>query len=180
MTENKSFSSLFKRQRMPGDMIFAIVFLVFAVYLLTQLTGQTKWLSAKSLFAQPRFWPAVGVIGMTLFGVLHLIGSFLSTKVPGQRTQELIFWARSMEYVGWFLLYVYLVPLAGYVPMTIAVAVLLSYRVGYRGKSAVGAAVLLALIIILIFRILLQVKIPGGAVYEFFPEAIRSFMLTYM
>ena len=180
MPRGKVISRLLQRERMPGDMVFAIVFLVFAIILLLQLTDQTKWLSSKSLFAQPRFWPAVGVIGMTVFGVLHLIGSLLSPKAPGERVQELIFWARSLEYVCWFLLYVYLVPLAGYVPMTILTAVLLSYRVGYRGKSAVGAAVLLALAIVLIFRVLLQVKIPGGAVYEYFPEAIRVFMLTYM
>ena len=180
MTKTKIINRMFQRERMPGDMVFAIVFLVFAIFLLMQLTGQTKWLSAKSLFAQPRFWPAVGVIGMTVFGFLHLAGSMLSPKTPGERVGEMIFWARSLEYVCWFLLYVYLVPLAGYVPMTVLTAVLLSYRVGYRGRSAVGAAVLLALAIVLIFRVLLQVKIPGGAVYEYFPEGIRLFMLTYM
>ena len=179
MNANKTIVRLFGRERKPADLVFAIVFVLFAIFLLVQLTGQTKWLSSKSLFAQPRFWPAVGVIGMTVFGLLHLLGSVLSPKEPG-RVRELMFWALSLEYVAWFLLYVFLVPLAGYLPMTVLFAVLLVYRVGYRGKPAIIAAVLSALLIVLVFRVLLQVKIPGGAIYEYLPETIRVFMLSYM
>jgi len=32
---------------------------------------------------------------------------------------------------------------------------------------------------VVIFKSLLQVKVPGGAIYEFLPNVMRSFFLTY-
>ena len=37
----------------------------------------------------------------------------------------------------------------------------------------------LAFAIVVIFKAFLQVKIPGGGIYEALPSALRSFMLTY-
>ena len=103
MVRTKTLQQLFQRYRKPGDLVFAIFFLVFSVALLTQLGDQTKWVARKSLFVQPRFWPAVAVGGMVLFGTLHLIGSLWSPRIYG-RLKEMWFWARSLEYVAWFLI----------------------------------------------------------------------------
>ena len=40
--------------------------------------------------------------------------------------------------------------------------------------SAVGGT-----LVVVIFKSFLQVKVPGGKLYEYLPGAMRSFMLTY-
>jgi hypothetical protein len=52
----------------PGSALFVMIFLLFAVFLLSQLGAQTRFSARAKIFAQPRFWPAVGVIGMVGLG----------------------------------------------------------------------------------------------------------------
>jgi len=179
MPLRQSFQSLFHRDRRPGDLVFAIVFLVLSAVLLSQLGEQTVWKSRTQLFSQPAFWPAVALMGMTFFAALHCLSSVCSSRVPGRWT-ELWFWARSIEYALWFMLYVYIVPLVGYLPTTIVFAVLLAWRSGYRSKTMLSGAAFAGIATVLLFKSFLQVKIPGGELYEYLPGALRSFMLTYL
>ena len=65
MSRVKTLQSLFKRYRRPGDIVFAWAVLILSVFLLSQLLDQTAYKPGGKLFAQPRFWPAVSLIGMT-------------------------------------------------------------------------------------------------------------------
>jgi hypothetical protein len=38
-------------------------------------------------------------------------------------------------------------------------------------------SVLTALSIVLVFKTFLEVKIPGGAIYEYLPDTLRTFMI---
>lgn len=49
-----------------GQSLFAIIFVVASLLLLSQLGNETRWAKGTQLFAQPRFWPAVAVGGMVL------------------------------------------------------------------------------------------------------------------
>jgi hypothetical protein len=40
-----------------------------------------------------------------------------------------------------------------------------------------GSAVLVALAVVVVFKSFLSVKIPGGAIYEYLPDALRSFFI---
>ena len=178
MTRLKGLQELFKRYRRPGDIVFAWVFLVFALLLLSQLGTQAPWKSGGKTFTQPAFWPTVSVALMAFFAALHLLSSALSPRIAG-RWREVWDWVRSVEYAGWFMAYVFIVPLLGYLLTTIVFAILLSLRAGYRdAKTFLGMAVM-AVVIVVVFKSFLQVKIPGGAIYEMLPTALRSFMLTY-
>lgn len=178
MSRVKTLQSLFKRYRRPGDIVFAWVFLIIAVFLLSQLFDQTAYKSGGKLFAQPRFWPAVSLIGMTAFATLHVIGSLSSERIEG-RWQEVLLWIASLEYAGWFIAYAVAVPLLGYLPSTVIFAVLLTLRAGYRAKFSLISAALSAVVIVLLFKTFLQVKLPAGRIYETLPDGIRQFMLTY-
>lgn len=179
MTRLKGLQELFKRYRRPGDIVFAWFFLILSVFLVSQLSSQAPWNPNAKPFSQPAFWPTVAVIAMMGFAGLHLLSSFLSPRLDGRWT-EVWAWARSLEYAGWFMVYVFIVPLAGYLPTTIVFAVLLGLRMGYRSGRTLGGLVVLAISIVVIFKGFLQVKIPGGAVYEYLPTALRSFALTYL
>lgn len=178
MSRVKTLQSLFKRYRRPGDIVFAWLALIVSVFLLSQVLDQTTWKNGGKLFAQPRFWPAVSLGGMAVFAALHLLGSALSERIEG-RWSEVWLWITSLEYAGWFIAYAAVVPYAGYLPTTVVFAVALALRVGYRRVSALVAAAVSAVIIVVLFKTLLQVKIPSGSIYEALPDGLRQIMLTY-
>ncbi len=176
MSQIKTMQQLFKRERRSGDLIFALLFLAFAIFLLANIGNQTQWVKGTKLVSQPSFWPAISLAGMTLFGILHLIGSILSPRIYG-RLKEIGFWLRSLEYVAWFLAYVWLVPIIGYLLATLIFMPLLVFRAGYREKRLLLLSMIIGLTIVVVFKSFLSVKIPGGMIYEYLPDAMRSFML---
>ena len=159
----------------PGGLLFAALFLAFSLFLLSQLGAETKFSAKDKLFAQPAFWPAVGVFGMVFFGVLHLITRWRA-NIAAEMAEGAI-WLRPFEYLAWFMAYVSAAPQVGYLAATVIFMVLMALRAGYRSAKMLIAAALTGLAIVLIFKTFLQVKIPGGAVYEALPGAIRNFMI---
>ena len=160
-----------------GEILFIAVFFIFSAFLLSQLGEQAKFNPKGKFFAQPAVWPGVGVFGMTLFGGLHLLTRY-KHRIAGT-FGEVITWLRALEFVGWFMVYVYAVPVIGYLPCTIVFTVTLALRMGYRKTSTLLWAAFAGLIIVIVFKTLLQVKIPGAAAYEFLPDALRNFMIVY-
>ena len=161
----------------PGALVFALLFVAFSGFLLSQLPGQAKFSAKGNLVAEPAFWPAVGVIGMTAFGALHLLGTFRRKRPVGSLAETGI-WMRSIEYLTWFMVYVFAVPVIGYLPATLIFTVLLALRAGYRNHWMLGAAAFAGLGIVLVFKTFLSVKIPGGAVYDLLPSSLRSFLIV--
>lgn len=178
MSRIKTLQDLFKRYRRPGDLIFALMFLAFAIFLFLNLGEQTTWVKRTKTVAQPAFWPTAAVVAMLVFASLHLIGSVVSPRIPG-RLAEVTFWIRSVEFALWFMAYVVLVPQLGYLPATVLFTLSLSFRLGYRGTRHLGGAVAVGVAIVVVFKSFLQVKVPGGQLYELFPDGVRSVMLTY-
>ncbi|MEX0319875.1 MAG: tripartite tricarboxylate transporter TctB family protein [Ruegeria sp.] len=179
MIKAQTLQDLFKRYRRPGDLFYSCICLAFSLFLAVNLSSQTTWASGTKLLAQPAFWPYAAVITMVGCSTLHLISSFVSPKLDG-RWQEIGFWFKSVEFAGWFMIYVIIVPQLGYFPTTIIFSVALSYRLGYRSVKFLGSAALFGAVVVIVFKSFLQVKVPGGAVYEYLPNGLRSFFLTYL
>lgn len=175
----KTLQDMFKRYRRPGDVVFAFVFLACAVFLLMQLDEQTQIVKRTKWFAQPSLWPMIALWAMVVFGFLHWLSSAMSLRRHGRWT-EVAFWLRSFEYVFYFLVYVKAVPLLGYLPATVIFAVFLAIRTGFRDAKGIGCAALFGVCVTVIFRAFLQVKIPAGALYEYLPDTVRAFALTYL
>lgn len=178
MLRFKTLQDMFQRYRRPGDLVFAVAFLAFSIFLLSQLGEQTVWKKKVSLFSQPAFWPAVSLGLMMLFAVFHWLGSVVSPRIDGRWT-EVVFWLKSLEYVVWFLVYVTLVPVLGYLLATVSFSIILAARLGFYSIKWIGISAATAFAIVLLFKTFLQVKVPGGMIYEYLPDALRSFMLTY-
>lgn len=168
-----------------GALVFAAAFLLFGLVLLSMIGVETDWSKKTKLAAQPRFWPAVALIGMVGFGLAHFLTtlSAFRRRDPATRvldeTWEMKIWSRAFEFVAWFMAYVLVVPVAGYLPTTMVFVPVLVYRLGYRGWRMIGAAVVTAVSIVVAFKTLLSVKIPGGTVYEALPDGLRSFVIIY-
>lgn len=176
-----------RRTTSTGAVLFAALFCVATLLLLSQIGGQTKFKPSGSMFAQPRFWPALGLGGMLLFGGANLVLLWRdlaagrgSLRRPLHHMLPILSDAvRVLEYALWFMAYVWVTPLAGYLPATICFMCLLAVRTGYRNKRMIGVAALAGAAIVLLFKTLLAVKIPGGAAYEMLPDAARALMIAY-
>jgi hypothetical protein len=169
---------VFPESRKPGEILFVTISMVIAIALLAAIPWQTTWIPGKGLAAQPRLWPSLSLGGVVLFGLLNAWSRIRVTRTPG-RWQEAMVWLRSLEFIGWYMLYVAAISLIGYLLSTILFCTALARRVGYPGRTVVVAG-LFGLSVVLLFKAALNVKIPGGAIYEYAPEALRYFLLQYL
>lgn len=160
----------------PGEMLFVGLLFAASAFLLSQIGEQAKFSAKGKLFAQPAFWPGVSVIGMVGFTALHLL-THMRQRAKSGLGDEVVIWLRALEFVGWFMVYVVLVPRLGYLPSTVLFTFLLALRMGYRGPAMLGWAAASGVAIVVIFKTLLGVKIPGGALYEYLPDGLRNFMI---
>lgn len=168
--------------RHPAELVFGVLAFAFALFLLVQVPSQTTWVEGAGLASQPALWPVVAVVGMTLFGAAELSFAWRRTRPSdrGRIRAEVIDWSRSLEYVLWFMGYVWLVPRLGYLPATLVFCVGLAFRLGYRCARMLIAAALVGAATVVVFKAFLNVRIPGGTVYEYLPPALRNFMILYL
>lgn len=162
-----------------GQLIFALFFVCVSIVLLAMIPDQTRWVNKTKFFAQPRFWPAVGLGLMVLFGGLHLY------RLPWWRATrydwwEVRKWGLVLEFAAWFMAYVVTVPILGYLPVTLIFVPALSWRMGYRSRFMMWISVAFAVFVVVLFKAFLSVKIPGGLIYEYLPGGLRSFFILYL
>ena len=113
---------------------------------------------------------------MVCFGALHLY------RLPWRRFTgfdgaELRRWIAALEFVLWFMGYVIAVPYLGYLPVTMIFVPLLAWRMGYRRTRMMVISVGFAVAVVLAFKMALSVRIPGAVLYEYLPDALRSFFI---
>ncbi|MEX0302315.1 MAG: tripartite tricarboxylate transporter TctB family protein [Leisingera sp.] len=162
-----------------GQLVFALIMVGAALLLLALIGEQTTWVKKTKLFAQPRFWPAIAIGGMVLMGGLHLY------KLPWRRVSRYDFWevkrwGQVFEFAAWFMGYVLLVPIIGYLPVTMAFVPLLCRRMGYRSRFMLLMSVVFAVAVVVLFKGFLSVKIPGALIYEYLPGSLRTFFILYL
>lgn len=166
------------------DVLFACAFVFFAIFLLSQLNSEAKFSAAGKFFAQPALWPAISIAGMVIFGLAHLWSRILNLRAcdPALSSTRfsylgLIAWFGIFEYLAWFMVYVWAVPVVGYLIATVLFATLLSVRVGYKSRRMLGIAAASGVGIVVGFKSFLGVKIPGATWYEILPNGIANFLI---
>ena len=168
---------VFPDGRRPGEILFVTVTMLIALALLAAIPWQTTWLPGKGFAAQPRFWPALSLGGVVLFGLINALSRARVARTPG-RWQEAALWLRSLEFIGWYMLYVLAIPVIGYLAATLSFCAGLALRMGYRGRT-VWIAAAFGLFVVLFFKPAMNVKIPSGAIYDFAPEQLRYILIRY-
>lgn len=179
MSDDRDVSQIIAPPHRRAELVFALAAFAAALFLASQIPTQITWDTSRGMFNQPAFWPVMAIGGMLVFGAAELFGSvrrFRATK-GDDVGPELTHWAKSIEYALWFMAYVFAVPYAGYLPATLVFTVALTLRLGYRSRRMLLAALLTGFVTVLFFKSFLAAKIPGGAIYEFLPAAIRNFMI---
>lgn len=173
-----------RSQYHAGDLAFAIILVLFSATLLVLIPEQTKWFKNLALLKQPRFWPSMTIIGFTFFSVAYAIAVWLRVRREQANVREdideVVNWLKPLQYVAYFLIYVFMVPVMGYLFATLAYFLLMTYRTGYRSKKMFAAAAFIAVIVVGLFKSLLQVKIGAGMWYEMLPREMANFFITYL
>ena len=196
---------LFAVRRRPGDLFFAAVLFILALFLLSRLPFETRWFNRIALPLQPRFWPAVVLGTFAFFSGLYLLQSLLAwnktvrrpsatqaetpaiphsdsgiARRPRQRSPlagELLRWLRPLEFALYFVAYAASIPWLGYLLSTAAFMPLLGLRTGIRSLSGLGLLAGLSIGIVLVFKTGLEVRMPPGALYDLFPPQVRNFLI---
>ncbi|NKB54044.1 MAG: hypothetical protein GKR97_17840 [Rhizobiaceae bacterium] len=121
----------------------------------------------------------MAIVGMVIFGAGEMVVSTrrFRSNAEGKIPTELFVWLRAIEFAFWFLIYVMVVPVVGYLLSTIVFCVLLTWRLGYRSKAYLMSGALTGFAVVFIFKTCLSVKIPGGQIYEYLPDGLRNFMI---
>lgn len=171
------------RRRGVGEgttFLFAAILFATALSLLAQVDSETRWFAGVDWPLQPRFWPTVALLGMAsstgwlLWRTRTQRSGWLNTVT------ELLTWVRPMEYAAWFAAYAMIVPWLGYPLATLLFLALLGARVGIRSVAGQLALAATGIATVLIFRTLLAVKMPPGAIYELLPAGVRNFVTLYL
>lgn len=162
--------------------LFSLAALSAACGLLWHADSQLKWIDGAGFHLQPGFWPVLALAGMAVFAAPGLFRKRSSPAsappAPTPWRRLLREWFGPAEYAAYFLVYVYLVPRLGYLPATLLGFALLTLRAGYRGWRMVAYSQVAGISIVLLFKSGLQVKIPGGKIYAWFPDALRNFLIA--
>ncbi|MCC5987176.1 MAG: tripartite tricarboxylate transporter TctB family protein [Pararhodobacter sp.] len=167
-----------RRTRQPGELPFAVLFLAFTLWLYIHLGTEARWIARLTWFQQPALWPAIAIHGMLAFGVVNLFASLLAQGSEGDR-RELLTWLRALEYVGWYLAYAWAVGQIGYLPATLATMLLLVWRLGIATRVSLFWAAAFSVAVVVVFKSLLRVGIPGGRLYALFPPDWQRFLSVY-
>ncbi|MCC5999244.1 MAG: tripartite tricarboxylate transporter TctB family protein [Pararhodobacter sp.] len=180
---DQALADLLRPRHHRAEIVFALASFSVALFLASQWASQTTWFEGQRAGRQPGLWPLIAIVGMLAFGAAELVTCALRNRRAraGGDTAlaEVAFWLRTAEFLGWFLAYVLIVPWTGYLPATLIFCTALAFRLGYRGGMLWLAPVMGAAVVVL-FKGFLSVRIPGGAVYEVFPRAIRNFLVLYL
>lgn len=175
------------KSRPRGDLVFSALLFLFALFLISQLETEAKWIENLPLLKQPRFWPVLTLGGFLIFATGNLIQSILDARRNKRRHygyqylpwDELLTWVKPLEFASYFLLYVFAIPLIGYLLSTLLFCPLLTLRMGFKTKKFIIISLLAGLIIVVVFRTILSVKLPAGEIYNLFPDQIRNFLMLY-
>jgi len=172
-----------REEYQAGDLVFAMLMLFIVLVLLVSIPFETKWFDGVPLVKQPRLWPTFCLLGMALFGFLYSIQIWRNYKIQLGQVQgelnELSSWLRPLEFVFYFVLYVWSVPLAGYLLSTLLFFSLLTIRAGYRTLLMFWVSLATGFGIVIVFKSLLQVKIASGAIYDYLPDGWATFFMIY-
>jgi hypothetical protein len=169
------------------SVVIATAFCAASVALLAMIgtatrAGQTDadWWTRPAL--APGVFLAVLVVAnlVTVWGALADLRRTPPTAAERAEARVLILgWLRPLEFVAYFLAYLWLIPHAGYFPATLAFVLFLLWRSGLRSPGWMLAGVCSALALVGIFRIGLGVWMPAPDVYDLFPEGMRMTLIRW-
>jgi hypothetical protein len=185
--------NLFGFKRTRGDLILSIIMLGIALFLLWHFGDEGGWNDRDlpqsrvgKILKQQWVGPLMALAILVPSAVLNVWMSYRWTQKPERRHRpnrtmfEVVQWLRALEFLTYFIIYSYCVPVLGYLLSTLIFALFLTTRLGYRKPRWLAYSAGTAMLIVLVFRTFLQIKTPVNIwLYEQFPPALETFMKVY-
>ncbi len=185
--------NLFEFRRGRGDLILSLVMLAFVVFLFWNFGEESAWndrdLSQKrvgKILKQPWIGPFLCMALLLPAAIFNVYQSYRQRQkdtrlhIPQRDLYEIGQWARAIEYVAYFIIYTFCVPVLGYLVSTILFTIFLTYRLGYRSRFWITISFLSSFAIVLVFRTFLQIKTPVNIwLYDQLPPLLGTFMKIY-
>lgn len=184
---------LFGFKRTRGDLILSLIMLGVALFLLYHFGGEGGWdqrdfpqRRVGKILKQQWVGPLMALAILVPAAVLNAWLAYRWTQKPERRHRpnqtvfEVVQWLRALEYLLYFIIYSYCVPVLGYLLSTLVFALFLTTRLGYRKPRWLAYSAGTAMVIVLVFRTLLQIKTPVNIwLYEQLPPTLETFMKVY-
>lgn len=185
--------NLFAFKRGRGDLFFSLLMLGFVAFLLFNFNTESGWENRKlpqkrvgKILKQSWVGPMICMAILVPAAVINLWQSLRKWRrdqrqlVPNKWRYELSQWARSFEFILYFLAYTFVISYLGYLLSTLLFALFLTQRLGYRGWRWAGRSLAAAFGIVLLFRTILQIKTPINIwLYDQLPLSLENFMKVY-
>ncbi|MDE2790245.1 MAG: tripartite tricarboxylate transporter TctB family protein [Paracoccaceae bacterium] len=188
-----NIADLFEFRRRRGDLVFSLAMLLGVLVLLWQFGSESGWndrdLAQKrvgKILKQPWVGPFMAMALLLPAAVLNAWSSWQKTRRdarlrrPDRTRYELGQWARSFEFIAYFIAYTAIIPILGYLVSTLLFTVFLTWRLGYRSRRWIAISLGSAFAVVIVFRTLLQIKTPVNIwLYGQLPPGAESFMKIY-
>lgn len=162
--------------------LYAVFAFVLTIFLFFNIPFQTTYFEGVVWSKQPATWPSIAILGMLLAGLGHivLLRHAKWDENPLALSEDIKLQLHAGEYAFWFVLYIFAVGYIGYLPSSIVFALFLGWRIGIRSLKKYLLLISTATIIVVLFKAILKVRIPGGELYNLLPANFELFFNTYL
>jgi hypothetical protein len=168
------------------SLALTILFAAISSGLLALIGVATKSNAKGGWWTQPWLMPGIALGLLVLANLITLWREVADLRANPPSTDEkvegwtaLLGWLRPLEFLFYYLLYVYSIQHAGYFPSTLVFVLFLLWRVGLTAPRWLLAGLGLIIFMIGVFRIGLGVWMPAPELYEIFPDAIRNALIRW-
>ena len=98
---------------LTGEKAFAILMAMLSAFLLYSIPEETKWFNGMGISKQPRFWPAMCIVGLSVFAFSYGLSVWIKANALNSRDRtsvnaeigEMKHWLRPVEFVVYFQLH---------------------------------------------------------------------------
>ncbi|MBK8440815.1 MAG: tripartite tricarboxylate transporter TctB family protein [Rhodobacter sp.] len=169
------------------SLALSIIFAALSTGLLALIAVATKSGPASAgWWTRPWLMPAVALTILAAANLVTLWREVTDLRArppsPDEATEgwtALLGWLRPLEYLGYFAAYLWGILHLGYFAATLVFVFFLMWRAGLHAPRWQLAGLGLVLFMIGVFRFGLGVWMPAPALYDLFPDALRSALIRW-
>ena len=186
-------ADLFEFRRGRGDFVFSAAVFLIVMFLFFQFFSESGWNERDlpqrrvgKILKQPWIGPLICMALLLPSAAINLYASWRQKlkdkrlRVPDRTAYEIEQWARSFEFIAYFICYTAIIPILGYLLSTLMFAVFLTWRLGYRSRRWMIISSCTAFTVVIVFRTILQIKTPVNIwLYNQLPPNLENFMKIY-
>jgi nitrate reductase gamma subunit len=164
-----------------------VLFSALSVTLLACIGIATRWgPESAGWWTRPMLMPGIALSLLVAANIITLARDIadLRRNPPSmvERAEgraKLLGWLQPIEFLAYYGIYVFVIQHAGYFPSTLIFILVLMFRVKLTTPRWIIAGLGAAVFMVAVFRMGLGVWMPAPALYEIFPDGVRSALIRW-